>query len=118
MKTLPIVLATLLTSSIVATADAAAPVEPRQQVVSFADLNLDHDAGAEKLYRRIASAAREICWTGGVMERVMATRMRRCVEQATAQAVAEVNAPLLSRYHATRSNAAFWESVIALSPHE
>jgi UrcA family protein len=68
-------------------------LEFAQRTVKFADLDLTHAAGAEALYARIRSAARQVC----------APSMRPCIDQAIARAVADVNAPLLTSYSMTRS---------------
>ena len=69
--------------------------------VSYAELNLNSNAGAEKLYHRIVGAAERVCGPPvdntnmfGVFSR------RRCVSEAIARAVAEVDAPALTRYFA------------------
>ncbi|MGH8175487.1 MAG: UrcA family protein [Steroidobacter sp.] len=105
MKTL-IVLTTVLASSLVGVAQAATRAdEIRQRVVTFADLDLQQDAGAEKLYWRIRTAAREVCATPGVLGLFMAAERRQCAEQAAARAIADVNAPSLTRYHVGRNDA-------------
>jgi UrcA family protein len=74
---------------------AAPPDDLRRQVVSYADLDLTHPAGAQELYHRIRYAARDVCETSNY-------RLgpdRRCIEQAIARAVAEVGAPLLTTRH-------------------
>lgn len=108
MKTLSIVLATVLTSSLAGAAHATTPADGiRRQEVRFADLDLSREAGAETLYQRIRAAARDVCWTPGVLGLLMVTETRHCIEQATARAIADVNAPSLTRYHAARDGAAY-----------
>lgn len=106
MKTLSLVMATLLTSSVAAGAHTNRAIEERSQEVSFADLDLSRDQGAEQLYRRIRAAAREVCWTAGVSAVFMRPKMRRCANEAVARAIADVNAPLLTRYHVALVTAA------------
>lgn len=67
---------------------AAAPDEPRRQVVTFADLDLTRPAGAQQLYLRIRSAARDVCAT---YDRFGPDR--RCIQQAIARAIATVGLP-------------------------
>ena len=81
----------------VAVAGSLADV-PRRQVVRFADLDLTREAGAATLLGRLQAAAREVCeplkseWLDS----------HRCMDQALARAVAEVNAPALTdRYIAS-----------------
>jgi UrcA family protein len=97
MKTPSIVFATMLTSALIGTAHAARPGdEARQRVVSFADLDLSQNADAKRLYRRINAAAREVCWTSGVLAVTHGARMQQCVKEATERAIADVNAPAIA----------------------
>jgi|SRR5687768_5287886 UrcA family protein len=96
MKTTALV-ATLLIGCLAATAQATTPATTetvRQQVVSFADLNLETEAGANTLLRRIKFAARRVCGVNdiGVIAIEFRARLHRCAEQATARAVADVDA--------------------------
>lgn len=119
MKTLSIVFAIALTGSLVAPAHAVMPSrDTRQQAVSYADLDLSRDADAETLHRRIRAAARSICWTPGVMEILKISRMRDCADLATAKAVADVNAPALTRYHAARGNTPVYGSALVGNARE
>jgi UrcA family protein len=99
MKTIVIALATLL-SGLTATAEASTAVhDMRQQVVSYADLNLDSAADAETLLRRIKSAARKVCGTNASspLGLVIMADLVRCADQATARAIEDVNVPMLTR---------------------
>jgi UrcA family protein len=92
MKTTALV-TTLLIGCLAATAQASTPAKTekvRQQVVSFSDLNLETKAGAETLLRRIKFAARRVCGVGE--SGLMAIDLHRCAKQATARAVADVDA--------------------------
>jgi UrcA family protein len=96
MKTTALV-TTLLTGCLAATAQASTPAKTekvRQQVVSFSDLNLETKAGAETLLRRIKFAARRVCGVGesGLMAIEFRADLHRCAKQATARAVADVDA--------------------------
>lgn len=100
MKTLPLVFATLLTSSIVGVAHAATPAaEIRQRVVSFADLDLRQNADTEKLYLRIRRAARSVCGTPGVQALALTSLYHQCARQAITRAIEYVDVPALTRYH-------------------
>jgi UrcA family protein len=95
MKSLALVMATLLTGTIAGTANATAPVsEVRQQVVSYADLNLEDSADAEILLGRIKSAARQVCGlrNSGPMPIDFRSRQQDCANVAVARAVADVDA--------------------------
>jgi UrcA family protein len=77
--------------------------DPPKRVVHFADLDLNHSAGVAALYGRIRFAAREVC--GPVQDRVLHSTVgtARCVTQAIARAVADVNVPTLTSYHLART---------------
>lgn len=97
MKTLALV-TTLLIGSLAASANAttttASTENVRRAVVSFADLDLETQAGATTLLRRITFAARRVCgvYDGGLMAIEFRAQLHRCAEQATARAVADVDA--------------------------
>ena len=95
MKTLALVFATLVTGCLAGTANATAPVSDlRQQVVSYADLNLESKADATTLLSRITSAARSVCGVrnAGPMPIEFRVRLERCADQAIARAVADIDA--------------------------
>jgi len=79
---------------------------PLTKVVSYADLDLDRQAGTEVLYRRIRLAAREVC--GPVDQRVLPQAMawRTCVAEAIERAINEIDKPVLSEYHLARTGKA------------
>ncbi len=102
---LPVVLA--INSFVLASALAAPGVvyadsldKPLAYVVPFSDLNLDARAGAEVLYRRIRSAARDVC---GSAERpashIRSAAWEECVMSAVRTAVYHVDRPLLTGYY-------------------
>jgi len=76
-------------------------VEIRHKEVHFADLNLNHPAGAEHLHRRIRLAARQLCGEPNHLVTARLDEARRCADEATAKAVARVNSPVLTKYHAS-----------------
>jgi UrcA family protein len=77
---------------------AKAPVETRSVSVRYPDLDLASEVGAAALYHRIQGAARVVC---GYDEHRLAalSYMNRCNSSAISDAVAAVNAPLLSAIH-------------------
>jgi UrcA family protein len=81
--------------SLSALAAAGPGDEPAKRTVYFADLDLSHGAGVAVLQ----SAAREVCRPANARELKSIMIARQCVEQATARAVAEVNAPMLTSYY-------------------
>jgi UrcA family protein len=73
------------------------------KVVSFRDLNLNTTEGAEALYKRIKSAAIEVC---GVSDSFDLARMyvpRTCISEAVSRAVAQVNRPMLTSLHEAKT---------------
>jgi UrcA family protein len=68
-----------------------------QVVVKFGDLDLSSPQGADKLYRRLAAAADEVCKGFDIDSRDLASQARlgACIHQAITDAVAKVNQPQL-----------------------
>jgi UrcA family protein len=73
------------------------------RTVAFADLDLTHPAGAAVLYRRIRTAALEVCPPLFDRDPSFTARSRSCVQDAIARAVNEVNAPSLTQYSGSAS---------------
>ena len=101
-KTFVLAATALLAGSLVGTAHATTTVRRgnmQQQVVSYADLNLDTEADAATLLDRIESAARKVCGLDRVTVLPLALQyeLQVCANQATARAINDVNAPLLTR---------------------
>jgi UrcA family protein len=83
-------------------ADALDQVPTRE--VSFAGLNLTKHADVERLYRRIAAAASQVCDTvPGPVDLATRVRVKRCTSEAIARAVADVDAPALTQYYAAKT---------------
>lgn len=100
-KTFAIAIAALLASSVTGMAQATTTAVRNgveQQVVRYGDLNLESEADAAILFSRIKSAARKVCGLNGVspLPLAMQFHMQACADDATARAVADVNAPLLT----------------------
>jgi UrcA family protein len=100
---IPFTLLMILLGSLNACADATAAVrgaDVPSRRVRFADLDLTRSAGAAILYSRIHSAAREVCEPAIVrFPQKWMVGTRRCVDEAIARAVADVNAPALTSYY-------------------
>lgn len=70
--------------------------------VSYADLNLQKDAGAKVLYRRLQQASKKACGVesfrnaGSLSE---AAEMQRCYQSSLTSSVAKVNNALLTKIH-------------------
>lgn len=79
-------------------------LEFAQRTVKYADLDLTRTAGAQPLYSRIRSAARQVCaasFSSREWDAFYATRP--CIDQAITRAVADVNSPMLTSYYMARS---------------
>jgi UrcA family protein len=100
MKTFAIACATLLTGCLAATAQATVNRDVQREVVRFADLDLQSDADAAILVGRIESAARKVCGLrqASPLPLEIVARLRVCAKDATARAIADVNAPTLLRH--------------------
>jgi UrcA family protein len=100
MKTLTLAMIVLLACTTSQISNATSSIEEsRQRVVTLTDLDLSHLPDIQKLHRRIATAAREVCWTPGVIAILSRHRMQRCAEESIAHAIAELDVPQLTRYH-------------------
>jgi len=72
--------------------------------VPYADLNLDHPAGAQVMLQRIKFAAQRVC--GGRPDMVDLrgfTLFKRCFHAAMDNAVAQLNAPLVTALYNGRA---------------
>ncbi len=85
------------------TATTALADELPQRTVSFSDLDLSHSAGAAVLYSRINGAAAQVCDQHGVRSLEAFTTARRCIDQAIARAVAEVDVPALTSLYRAKT---------------
>ncbi len=84
-----------------APARAAGEDTPAQYVVRYTNLDLQTDAGASALYRRIAAAARQVC-PDYSREPARVAAMRACRADAIERAVAGVGNERLAAIHAAR----------------
>lgn len=81
----------------------AAPTDEARASVRYADLNLDGDAGAAAMLRRINLAAKDVCGARtGPMPLTERIRTRRCVRAEAEAAVADVGNANLSAYYYNR----------------
>jgi UrcA family protein len=71
--------------------------------VNYTDSELTTEQGALALYRRIADAARQVCPAEGEVGLHAAFLRHRCVTDAIARAVRDVNNPLLARLEAAHT---------------
>jgi UrcA family protein len=70
--------------------------------VRYDDLNLSTTAGVDKLYRRITSAARDVCPDIYSRDTHVVLIAQRCQAAAITKAVSQVNNPGLAMLHAAR----------------
>jgi UrcA family protein len=73
----------------------AAADAPPQVTVHFADLDVSHPEGAAVLYRRIRSAAKQVCYPIQSLGYYSTQQAESCMEKAIADAVNTVNRPAL-----------------------
>ena len=73
-----------------------------RETVSFADLDINKVEGAQALYSRLNRAAKIVC--APLQDRALHRRLahRGCVSEAIANAVGDVNQPLLTEHHKSR----------------
>jgi UrcA family protein len=66
---------------------------PREITVSYADLNLDSDAGVKALYGRLQQASRGVCGatSGGITETIERLRIDQCYRETLADAVEKID---------------------------
>ncbi len=70
--------------------------------VSYADLNLEKQAGAKALYRRLQQASKQACGHRGLKEAgtiKLLNETRRCYHETLSEAVAEVDSELVTQIH-------------------
>jgi len=76
---------------------SAATSERITQRVTYADLNLDNQAGAEVMFHRIRSAANQACGDRfGPMTLREHMRIRACSRAAVEKSVSDVGSPVLT----------------------
>jgi UrcA family protein len=80
-------------SSASAVQDAPKSEWVRQKRVSYAGLDLDSDAGARTLIRRLKSAAEQVCEPLAGERLEQKQRWRECYEHALTHAVRDLNHP-------------------------
>ena len=79
---------------------AFADDQVRTETVKFQDLNVGSTAGVETLYGRIHAAAKRVC---SESDRMQQQRASACAKKAEAQAVENLNLPLLTAYHRAKT---------------
>jgi UrcA family protein len=91
-----------LALSFASVSSAEEDTTPPQVVVKFTDLDVSTSQGAATLYRRIHSAAVNVCWR--MYNNELAFRLHKdgCLQKAIADAVTKVDQPALSAVFASK----------------
>jgi UrcA family protein len=72
------------------------------KVVSFRDLNLNSAEGVEVLYKRIRSAAHEVC-EDPLRWDLSELKVKPCINDAISRAIAQVNSPMLTSLYESKA---------------
>jgi UrcA family protein len=94
----------------------AQAAEPLTHVVSYADLDLNSRAGAEVLYVRLRSAAREVCSPFESSELSRHVAWQTCIDRSLSSAVAQLNKPLVTALQSRTVNGGRTIRIAATSP--
>ena len=98
-KSLVLIIASL--AALPLAAGATTPTDAPAVHVQFADLDLSHDAGVERLYVRLRHAAATVCNMRADIRDLRATEIQQsCTTAALDRAVAEIHSAGLSTRHA------------------
>ena len=98
-----LLIGTLATTGLTAVARAHPLPEPRSVTVRFEDLNTNNTHSAGILYRRIKTAAEDVCGDlAPGRSLALVARYANCVQGAIGMAVAKVNWPRLTEYAMAR----------------
>jgi UrcA family protein len=100
----------------VATAAQAGESLPHK-VVSFKDLNLSSTEGAGVAYRRIKSAADEVCGKRDRFELSQSHAIQTCINEAVSRAVAQVNSPMLTSLYNAKTGKADKQTTTLAQTH-
>ena len=83
---------------------AAEPSQTLTKTVHFGDLNLDTEQGAQTLYVRLRSAAKQVCAPIESIELSRRLVWETCINNAVADAVQQVDKTMLSALHVRAVN--------------
>jgi UrcA family protein len=80
--------------------------EPLTKVVNYADLNVNAEPGARVLYGRLRMAATQVCapFKGDTLRQI--ATWSECFDQAIARSVKQIDQPVLTAYHLSRTGKA------------
>ena len=101
--------AAFVTAMLLATGNAGAADRTATSAdiaVKFSDVQLNSEADAETLYKKLRSAARAVCDDNAGGHRTLEVRSRaeKCVNQVLADAVRRINQPMLTALHETKTS--------------
>ena len=96
---------------------AQAGEAPPHKVVSFKDLNLSSTEGAGVAYRRIKSAADEVCGKRDRFELSQSHAIQTCINEAVSRAVAQVNSPMLTSLYNAKTGKADKQTTTLAQTH-
>jgi UrcA family protein len=74
------------------------------EAVSYGDLDLDRNDDVSRLYKRLDRAAKNVCAPLRGRMVTPSAKHRSCVTEALANAVSDVNQPLLTQYYKSKGN--------------
>lgn len=72
-------------------------------VVKYSDLSLTTQDGVNRLYRRLISAAKQVCPDAPIRDLGAASQTEQCRDQAIARAIRQIDNPQLAALHASHS---------------
>jgi UrcA family protein len=102
MKRTTVLLMTALVLPLAGYAAAPHQLDDVSVKVSYADLNIDNEAGAKVLYWRLQSAAEQVCESGSHLKLgslAASARAKECYLETLDKAVAEIDHDNLTRIH-------------------
>lgn len=99
-RSLAFAIAAAIAMSVSAPALARTPAAPSTAAVQYADLNVNSEAGAETLLRRIRTAARDVCDVRpGHTSLTIRMSRRACVQETMNRTITELNMPMVTIAH-------------------
>lgn len=79
-------------------------VHPNAVKIDYSDLDLTQPEGVQALYRRVASAARQVCHEPSPREITRYARFEECFNETVTRAVDSVGVPQLTALHRERTS--------------
>lgn len=105
MKTLLVSAALVMAANSASAADSInVGYTQLSEKVSYGDLDVNKAEGAQALYKRLNRAAKNVCAPLRGRDLSRSKAHRACLGEALANAVSEVNQPLLTQHHNSRGS--------------